>query len=147
MFQIIEILHNICQAFDDNMFLCIVFCDVSKTFDRVLHEGLLFKLRENGTECKLLEWLNSHLSKKKKVGLKSYFSGLKSIFTGVPHGSVRGPLLFLEYINDIAKHLFSLTRLFADDSSHFYSAAHIADIAGIINHDLQLLGNCASQWL
>ena len=41
-------------------------------------------------------------------------------------------------INDIAKHLLSLTRLFADASSLFYAAANIADIAGIINHDLQL---------
>ena len=65
----------------------------------------------------------------------------------VPQGSVLGPLLFLVYINDIAKHLLSLTRLFADDSSLFYSAAHIADIAGIINHDLQLLTNWVKQWL
>ena len=47
------------------------------------------------------------------------------------------------YINDIAKHLLSLTRLFADDSSLFYAAARIADIAGIINHDLQLLTSWA----
>ena len=53
------------------------------------------------------------------------------------------------YINDIhvAKRLLSLTRLFADDSSIFNSAAHIADIAGIINHALQLLNNWAKHWL
>ena len=51
------------------------------------------------------------------------------------------------YINDIAKHLLSLTSIFADDSSLFYVAAHIADIAGIINHDLQLLTSCTRQWL
>ena len=106
------------------MFSCIVFCDVSKAFDRVWHKGLLFQLRQNGIEGKLLEWFNSYLSQRKqKVGLKSCFSGLKSIFAGVPQGSVLGPLLFLVYINDIAKHLLSLTRLFADDSSLFYSAA------------------------
>ena len=148
VFQLIDIFHNICQAFDNNMFSCIVFCDVSKAFDRVWHKGLLFKLRQNGIEGKLLEWLNSYLSQRKqKVGLKSCFSCLKSIFAGVPQGSVLGPLLFLVYINDIAEHLLSLTRLFADDSSLFYSAAHIDDIAGIINHDMQLLSNWARQWL
>ena len=65
----------------------------------------------------------------------------------MPQGSVPGLLLFSVYINDKAKHLLGLTRLFADDSSLFYSAAHIADIAGIINHDLQLLTNWAKQWL
>ena len=130
------------------MFSCIVFCDVSKEFDRVWHKGLLFKLRQNGIDGKLLEWLNSYLSQRKqKVCFKSCYSGLKSIFAGVPRGSVLGPLLFLVYINDIAKQLLSLTRLFADDSSLFYAAANIADIAGIINHDLQLLSNWAKQWL
>ena len=139
------------------MFSCIVFCDVSKVFDRVLHKGLLFKLPQNGIEGKLLEWLNSYLSQRKqKVGLKSCFSCLKSIYAGVPQGSVLGPLLFLVYINDIAEHLLSLTRLFADDSSlfyfglsviPFYSAAHINDTAGIINHDMQLLSNSARQCL
>ena len=65
----------------------------------------------------------------------------------MPQGSVLGPLLFLVYINDIAEHLFRLTRLFADDSSHFYSAALIDDISSIINNDMQLLLNWARQWV
>ena len=44
------------------MFSCIVFCDVSKALDRVWHKGLMFKLRQNGIEGKLLEWLNSYRS-------------------------------------------------------------------------------------
>ena len=87
VFQLIDIFHNICQAFDNNMFSCIVFCDVSKAFDRVWHKGLLFKLQQNGIEGKLLEWLNSNLSQRKqKVGLKSCFSCLKSIFVGCRRG-------------------------------------------------------------
>ena len=102
------------------MFSCIVFCDVLKAFARVWYKGILLKLRQNGFKGKLLEWSNSYLSQRKqKVGLKSCFSGLKSIFAGESHGLVLGPLLFLVYINDIAKHLLSLTRLFADDSSLF----------------------------
>ena len=126
VFQLIDIYHNICQAFDNNLFSCIVFCDVSKAFDRVWHRGLLFKLRQNGIDGKLLRWLNSYLTnRKQKVTLKSCASTIKSILAGVPQGSVLGPLLFLVYINDIAKQLLSLTRLFADDSSLFYAAARL----------------------
>ena len=64
----------------------------------------------------------------------------------MPQGSALWALLFFVYVNDIAKIHLSLTRLFADDSSHFHAAANIADIACIINHDLQLLSK-ARQWL
>ena len=59
VFQLIYIFPIICQAFDNNMFSCIMFCDVSKAYDRFWHKGLMFKLRQNGIEGKLLEWLNS----------------------------------------------------------------------------------------
>ena len=77
MFQLIDIFHNICQAFDNNMFSCIVFCDVSKAFDRVWHKGLLFKLRQNGIDGKLLERLNSYLVSK---GAK-----IRNGYNQVPH--------------------------------------------------------------
>ena len=47
----------------------------------------------------------------------------------------------------MSEHLLSLTRIFADDSSLFYSVAHIDDIAGIINNDMQLLSNWVRHWL
>ena len=62
----------------------------------------------------------------------------KSLFVRVAQGSALGPLLSLLY-------LLSLTKLFVNDTSLLYSGAHIADIAGIINHDLQLLSNWARQ--
>ena len=129
--------HNICQAFDNNSFSCTVLCDISKAFDRVWHRGLLYELRQNCIEEKLLQWICSYLSNsKQKVTLKSFASSIKPILAGVPQGSVLGPLLLLININDIAKQLLSLTRLFADDSSSVYTAACLADIAGIIHHDL-----------
>ena len=75
--------------------------NVKRIFSIYLHDKSL-----SGIDGKLLEWLNSYLSQRKQeVSFKSCYSGLKSIFAGVPQGSVLGPLLILVYINDIAKNL------------------------------------------
>ena len=58
---------------------------------------------------------------------------------------VLGPLLFLVYVNDIAENLLSLVRLFADDSSLFFSATNLRDIEGVINHDLALISAWAKK--
>ena len=147
-FQLIDIYHHICQTFDNNQFSCMVFCDVSKAFDRVWHKGLILKLKQVGIEGELLEWINDYLSnRQQKVAIKNCSSSLRRVNAGVPQGSVLGPLLFLVYVNDISESLLSLTRLYADDSSLFYSAASIIDIEGIINHDLRILVRWAAQWL
>lgn len=147
-FQLIDIYHHICQTFDNKQISCMVFCDISKAFDRVWHKGLLFKLKQNGIEGDLLNWLSSYLSnRKQRVVLNSSFSETKDVSAGVPQGSVLGPLLFLIYVNDIAEQLLSLTRLYADDSSLFVSASNIRDIEGILNHDLAIICKWAKQWL
>ena len=146
--QLIDIYHHICQSFDNRQISCMVFCDISKAFDRVWHKGLLFKLQENGIHGNLLTWLSSYLSNRyQRVVLQSSESSLRLIQAGVPQGSVLGPLLFLIYVNDIADNLLSLTRLYADDSSLYYSASSINDIEGIINHDLNLISHWSKQWL
>ena len=147
-FQLIDIYHHICQAIDNNQYACMVFCDVSKAFDRVWHKGLIFKLKQLGIDGELLEWIANYLNnRQQRVVIKSCMSDYKSTNVGVPQGSVLGPLLFLIYVNVISESLLSLTRLFADDSSLFYSATNIFDIEGIINSDLRVLTNWAKQWL
>lgn len=148
VFQLVDIYHNICQCFDNHQFSCMVFCDISKAFDRVWHKGLIFKLRQYGIRGDFLNWLTDYLEgRQQKVIIKGCTSDFKSVTAGVPQGSVLGPLLFLVYVNDIADSLLSLTRLFADDSSLFYSATSLDDIQGIINHDLRVLSEWAKQWL
>ena len=100
-----------------------VFCDISKAFDRVWHKGLLFKLRQYIIDDGVLARINSYLSnRQQRVVINSFFSSFRNVTAGVPQGSVLGPLFFLIYVNDISEHIFSLTRLFADDSSLYFSA-------------------------
>ena len=149
-FQLIDIYHHICQTFDNEQFSCMFFCDVSKAFDRVWFKGLLFKLEQHGVIGSLLDWTSNYLKdRSQRVVNRSFVSNLNPIYAGVPQGSVLGPLLFLIYIyvNDIADSLLSLTRLFADNSSLFYSASSLTDSQGIINHDLHILSTWAKQWL
>ena len=72
-----------------------IFCDLSKAFDRVWHNGLIFKLQTYGISGKLLQWFKSYLShRSQKVMYKDLLSSKCDISAGVPQGSVLGPLLF-----------------------------------------------------
>ena len=136
-FQLINIYHHICQSFDNKQYSCMFFCDISKAFDRVWHKGLIFKLKQNGIEGAFLDWLADYLSNRKQcVVLKSTCSDLKEVQAGVPQGSVLVPLLFIVYVNDIAGQLLSLTKLFADASSLFFSCSNLNDIEGILNGNI-----------
>ena len=91
---------------------------MSKAFDKVWHVGLLFKLRING---KLINLLKSYLSnRKQRVLINGSESDWGRIVSGVPQGSVVGPLLFLIYINDLEIGIKSHIKFFADDTSLFY---------------------------
>ena len=116
--QLTFLYNTFCQALDSGKEISVVFCDVSKAFDRVWHKGLLCKLRAAGISGSLLSWFESYLSERRqRVILPGTQSDWNYIYAGVPQGSILGPLLFLLYINDIVKDIQSNIRLFADDTS------------------------------
>ena len=99
-------------------------------------------------EGKLLDWISNYLSnRQQRVFIGQSQSQLKNITAGVPQGSVLGPLLFLIYVNDITDNLLSVTRLFADDTSLASTTSNVADLQGILNHDLAVITNWSKQWL
>ena len=97
-----------------------VFLDLSKAFDKVWHEGIIFNLKCNGISGNLIKFLENYLfNRYQRVvlnGKESYWMNLKA---GVPQGSVLSPHLFLVYINDLTDNISSDMRLFADNSSLF----------------------------
>ena len=94
------------------------FSTVSKAFDKVWHEGLLFKLKRAGIRGKLLSWFSNYLSNRfQRVILPGSVSTLGRVQAGAPQGSILGPLLFLVYINDIEDGIQVNINLFAEDTS------------------------------
>ena len=119
--QLISITHEIYQSFDDGLEVRGVFLDISKAFDKVWHEGLIYKLKQNGVKGNLLETLTNFLNdRKQRVVLNGQHSKWANIEAGVPQGSILGPLLFLIYINDLPDNLISNSKLFANDKSLFF---------------------------
>ena len=148
VYQLIELFHNIASALDRKEYSCIVFCDLSKAFDKVWHKGLLFKLCQYGTNGNLLPWFSSYLSSRQQaVTYGNATSSFNQISAGVPQGSVLGPLLFLFYINDLVDPMKSVTRLFADDSSLQETSSDLNEIENNLNHDIKRLQDWSDQWL
>ena len=97
-----------------------VFLDISKPFKKVCTEGLVFKLELNcasGSEIRRFQnYLNN---RKQRVVLNGAFSEYFITESGVPQGSILGPLLLLIYINDLERNIKSNTKFFADDTTLF----------------------------
>ena len=108
--QLISITHTIFKAFDCNPPLDVrtMYLDISKEFDRVWHDGLIYKLKRCGVSGKLPSLIQSFLkNRKRRTVLNGQCSNWGDILAGMPQGSILGPLFFLVHINDLAFNLMS----------------------------------------
>ena len=104
--QLLSITHEIYSSFDDGFEVRSVFLDISKAFDKVWHEGIIFKLKQNGILDDLLNILSDFLrNRKQRVTLNGQSSSWTNVNAGVPQGCILGPLLFLIYIIELNKDL------------------------------------------
>ena len=145
--QLISIAHEIYQPFDDRLKVREVFLDISKAFDKVWHEGLTYKLKQNGIKGNLLDTLTNFLDdRKQRVVLNGQHSKWAYIEVGVPQVSILGPLPFLIYMNDLSDNLDLNPKLFADDTSPFSVIEDKHSLANKLNQDLSRINNWAFQW-
>ena len=121
--------------------------EVLQNFDRVWHEGLLFKLQRYGISGELITLIKYFLScRKKRVLSNGQHSSWADVKAGVPQGSILGHLLFLIYINDLPNGLNSNVKFFADDTSLFSVVYNITDSANLLNSNLSKINEWVLQW-
>ena len=115
---ILQVIEDWSRALDQGQEVCVVFFDVKKAFDSVPHITLLKRLQSLNFNEYLLKWVHSYLLERKQfVGIDGSNSGSLHVLSGVPQGSVLGPLLFITYINQVTDVISQASKLnmFADD--------------------------------
>ena len=119
--------------------------DFEKAFDTPPHELLKSKLFSYGIGGKILKWIDSFLCFRKRVVVNGVKSDWAAVLSGVPQGTVLGPLLFSLYINDISSDIESEIRLFADDCVCYREIKDEEDTIKL-QRDIDRLGSWARKW-
>lgn len=144
--QLLSFTHKLHQILDRSSLADCIFLDYSKAFDKVSHRLLLHKLHILNLDCNLLKWIESFLVNRSQfVTANDHDSPLSIVQSGVPQGSVLGPLLFLIYINDLTSAVTSNIHLFADDCVIFKEITTPQDIT-TLQADLNNICNWCQQW-
>ena len=117
--QLVQYVHSLAKTLDSGGQTDVIYLDMAKAFDRVPHEKLKYILEMHGLRNPLLAWIKDYLTNRHhRVIIEGTASDWKPVTSGVPQGSIIGPILFLVYVNDIAENLFAGTSLplYADDA-------------------------------
>ena len=139
-------LESITSSMDANTPVDAIYLDFSKTFDTVPHKRLIKKLKSMKINEKITIWIENWLSERKqRVVLRGTPSKWLPVISGVPQGSVLGPLLFLIYINDIDEEVQSSLLKFADDTKILRPINSAADHQ-ILQRDLDGLHQWSLKW-
>lgn len=127
------------KAGDKGLLSGAVFIDLSKAFDTLGHDNLLWKLENHGIKGLALKWFANYLFERHQVvKFQNEISDQLPLLCGVPQGSILGPILFLIFFNDFEDCLINCNVIeFADDTVVFVSAKTTEEVQKLLNEDLE----------
>lgn len=138
--------NSMIEIYDEKSPLDIIYLDFQKAFDKVPHRRLISKLHSLGIRGNIKNWIKNWLhERKQRVVLNGSFSEWDDVTSGVPQGSVLGPVLFIIYINDLDTNIVSHISKFADDTKVGSKAVTPADFEQIQN-DLKKIEDWSTKW-
>jgi hypothetical protein len=141
--QLIGVLDELTALTDKGQAVDIIYLDFRKAFDAVPHERLLCKLQQYGIVDNLLLWIRAFLSgRSQKVRVGNYKSNEAPVLSGIPQGSILGPILFTVFINDLPENILSPCRVFADDTKIYNSTEN----STLLQEDLYRLQEWTNVW-
>ena len=144
--QLVEVLDDWSKALESGHSIDVLYLDFKKAFDSVPHHRLLYKLRCYGVRGKLLAWIEGFLTtRSQQVTVNGHSSEWTRVESGVPQGSVLGPLLFLVFINDLPDAIQASIKMFADDTK-LYSAVPTPQASAALQADLDELVKWSESW-
>lgn len=145
--QLLLFTNDLFRAVDNGFVVDCIFLDFAKAFDSVSHQLLFFKLDSLNLDANVLSWIKCFLSNRfQYVSANGHDSSFASVTSGVPQGSVLGPLLFLIYINDLPTQVSSTIKLFADDCVIYRIISNSCDRTAL-QTDLDSISRWCSDWL
>ena len=145
--QLLDCLDNWTKALDERAGVDVFYLDMAKAFDTVSHPKLLAKLRKIGINGKFAIWIESFLSyRSQAVKIGNCISEVRPVLSGVPQGTVLGPLLFLLFINDLPNVVTnSKLIMYADDAKLFFKV-RTEDDAQFLHADILSVIRWAETW-
>ena len=146
MTQLLETLDEITDAIEQGYDVDISYLDFCKAFDKIPHQSLMKKIWAYGIRGKVYKWIEEFLKNRiKRVVVNGSFSSYKKVTSGIPQGSVLGPILFVIFINDLPEVIQTAVRLYADDSKllgRVKSVEHVNKLQSSLNNSV----NWAKSW-